>query len=67
MVSAEGKVQSFGYKASFPILLNISNEPTYLMTLKDEAGLVKKYAMLNIKRYQNIAIGDTMPECEKNI
>lgn len=44
MGSAEGQVQNLGYKATFPILLNISNEPTYFMALKDGAGLVKKYA-----------------------
>ena len=42
MGSAEGQVQNLGYQATFPILLNISNEPTYFMALKDSAGLVKK-------------------------
>ena len=60
MGSAEGQVQNLGYKATFPILLNISNEPTYFMALKDGAGLVKKYAMVNIQKYQNVAIGDTV-------
>ncbi len=35
------------------------------MALKDDAGLVKKYAMVNIKKYQNVAIGDTVAACEK--
>ena len=35
MGSAEGQVQNLGYQATFPILLNISNEPTYFMALKD--------------------------------
>lgn len=65
MASAEGQVQNLGYKATFPLLLNISGEPTYFMALKDGAGLVKKYAMVNIKKYQNVAIGDTVSECEK--
>jgi len=65
MASAEGQVQHLGYKAVFPLLLNISNEPTYLIALKDGAGLVKKYAMVNIQKYQNAAIGDTVAECEK--
>jgi len=65
MGSAEGQVQNLGYKAAFPLLLNISGEPTYFMALKDNAGLVKKYAMVNIQKYQNVAIGDTVSACEK--
>lgn len=64
MGSAEGQVQNLGYQATFPILLNISNELTYFMALKDSAGLVKKYAMVNIQKYQNVAIGDTVSACQ---
>lgn len=66
MESAEGQVQNLKYTAAFPLLLNISGEPTYFMALKDGAGLVKKYAMVNIQKYQNVAIGDTVAECEKD-
>lgn len=66
MSSAEGKVQHLNYKATFPLLLNVGGEPTYFMALKDSAGLVKSYAMLNIEKYQTVAIGDTVSECEKN-
>ena len=65
MASAEGQVQNLGYQATFPLLLNIADEPTYFMALKDESGLVKKYAMVNIEKYQWVAIGDTVKECEK--
>ena len=65
MESAEGQVQNLGYRATFPLLLNIADEPTYFIALKDNAGLVKKYAMLNIQKYQNVAIGDTVKQCEK--
>lgn len=65
MSSAEGQVQNLGYQAAFPLLLNVSGEPTYFLALKDGAGLVKKYAMVNIQRYQIVAIGDTVAECEK--
>ncbi len=66
MSSAEGQVQNLGYDATFPLLLNIADEPTYFMALKDDAGLVKKYAMVNVQKYQWVAIGDTIQECEKN-
>ena len=66
MSSAEGQVQNLGYRATFPLLLNIADEPTYFMALKDGAGLVKKYAMVNVQKYQWVAIGDTVQECERN-
>jgi hypothetical protein len=66
MSSAEGQVQNLGYTATFPLLLNINSQPTYFMALKDDAGLVKKYAMLDIQRYQNVAVGDTLAQCEQS-
>ena len=65
MDSAKGRVQNLGYTATFPLIINVSSQPTYFMALKDGAGLVKSYAMLNIEKYQNVAIGDTVAECEK--
>ncbi len=52
MSSAEGKVQNLGYRSTFPLLLNIDGEATYFMALKDAAGLVKMYAMVNVQQYQ---------------
>lgn len=66
MDSAQGQVQHLGYVSTFPLLLNVSGEPTYFMALKDSAGLVKMYAMVNISKYQNVAIGDTVAECVKD-
>ena len=66
MDSAEGRVQNLGYTATFPLIINISGQPTYFMALKDGAGLVKSYAMLNIEKYQNVAIGDSVLQCESN-
>lgn len=60
MKSAEGKVQQYGYKATFPYLINIQNEPTYFMTLKDSNGLVKQYAMVNVKNYNTVGVGDSL-------
>ena len=65
MYSAEGQVQNLRYVATFPLLLNINSQPTYFMALKDSAGLVKKFAMIDIQRYQNVATGDTVVECQK--
>ena len=66
MSSAEGQVQNLKYTATFPLLLNIADEPTYFMALKDDAGLVKKYAMVNVQKYQIVAIGDSVSQCEEN-
>lgn len=66
MDAAEGVVQNYGYTASFPALININGEPTYAMALKDSKGLVKQYAMVNVKNYTIVAVGDTMSETLKN-
>ena len=66
MSSAEGIVQYMDYRATFPLLLNISNQPTYFMALKDSGGLVKMYAMVNVQQYQLVASGTTVAECERS-
>ena len=64
--SAEGVVQHLSYRSTFPLLLNISGEPTYFMALKDDAQLVKMYAMVNVRQYQVVATGTTVADCERN-
>ncbi len=54
--SAQGKVQDKGWKASFPILLNIDGEASYFMALKDSSNIVKSYAMVNVEQYNVVAI-----------
>ncbi|HHU22343.1 MAG TPA: CvpA family protein [Clostridiales bacterium] len=66
MDSAQGVVQHLNYRATFPLLLNISSQPTYFMALKDSADLVKMYAMVNVQQYQIVATGATVSECEAN-
>ena len=66
MSSAEGAVQQFSYDATFPLLLNISDQPTYFMALKDAAGLVKMYAMVNVQQYQIVSTGNSVRQCQQN-
>ncbi|MDY5576951.1 MAG: hypothetical protein SPF70_05670 [Lachnospiraceae bacterium] len=66
MGAAEGVVQNYGYASSFPALININGEPTYAMALKDSKGLVKQYAMVNVKNYTIVAVGDNMSDTLKN-
>ena len=66
MASAEGQVQQMRYTSTFPILINVNDRPTYFMALKDGAGLVKMYAMVDIESYQNVAVGDSVEETQKS-
>jgi len=66
MDSAQGAVQQFSYKATFPILLNIAGEPTYFMSLKDDFELVKMYAMVNVRQYQIVSTATSVKQCEDN-
>ncbi|MEG1244526.1 MAG: CvpA family protein, partial [Oscillospiraceae bacterium] len=53
------------YTATFPLLLNIGGQPTYFLALKDAAGLVKQYAMVNVQQYQVVATGNSLAECSQ--
>lgn len=58
MDSAKGQVQQMNYTASFPILINLSGRPTYVISLKDDAGLVKMYAFVDVLDYQKVVVTD---------
>ncbi|MGM9655520.1 MAG: CvpA family protein [Butyricicoccaceae bacterium] len=64
MDSAMGVVQHLNYRATFPLLLNVDGQPSYFMSLKDNAGLVKMYAMVNVQKYNVVATGATVAECK---
>ncbi|HHT37832.1 MAG TPA: hypothetical protein GXZ95_00250 [Mollicutes bacterium] len=58
MASAEGQVQQMKYRSTFPLLINLNNKPTYLLSLKDNAGLVKMYAFVDVVDYQKVVVSD---------
>jgi hypothetical protein len=62
MSAAEGEVQHMNYKASFPALINVSGEATYIMVLKDANGYVKQYGLVNVSHVGIVAIGNTQSE-----
>lgn len=64
--SAQSQVQQMRYTATFPLLLNIADQPTYFMALKGEDGLVKMYAMVNVEQYSIVSTGGTVADCETN-
>lgn len=69
MASAEGQVQQMKYEASFPLLINLNGRATYLMSLKDDAGLVKMYAFVDVSDYQKVVVSDAalgIEEASKN-
>ncbi len=66
MTSAQGQVQQMNYEATFPILLNISDRPTYFLSLKDNAGLVKMYAFVDVEQYQVVGTGSTVKAAMAN-
>ncbi len=65
MRAAEGEVQEKGYVSSFPSLINVSGEATYIMVLKDSGGLVKLYALVNVENYSIVATGATQTDAKQ--
>ena len=63
MAAAEGEVQEKRYTASFPSLINVDGNPTYIMVLKDASGLVKLYAAVNVEQYNLVTTASTQAEC----
>lgn len=64
MASAEGQIQEKGYTATFPVLLNVANRPTYFISLKDNAGLVKAYAFVSVANYQTVGVADKIEDAK---
>ena len=64
MRSAEGMVQEKAYTATFPILVNVADTPSYFISLKDNAGLVKAYSFVSVSNYQIVGVGDTLSDAQ---
>lgn len=58
--SAEGKIQHLGYKATFPLIVNVNGIPTYFMALKDKEGLIKQYAFVSVEDYTSVGVGESL-------
>lgn len=65
MNSAQGLVSDFGYLSTEPLPLNVNGVPTFVMALKDEEGLIKSYAMVNIENYSIAAKGSSLQETSR--
>lgn len=60
--AAESLVKNMQYTATFPTILNIDGVETYLMLLKDTAGLVQRYALCNVRDYTKVVESKTIKE-----
>ncbi|HGF1448914.1 TPA: hypothetical protein ACF9FI_000581 [Streptococcus suis] len=58
--SAEGEVQEKGYQATAPSLVKFSDKAYYLVSLKDDAGLVKTYALVDAEDYQQVTVNNDL-------
>ena len=65
MHAAEGVVQEKGYTASFPSLINVSGQATYIMVLKDASGYVRLYALVNVEHPSVVATAPKQDEAIK--
>lgn len=62
--SARDAVQNYGYQATFPILLDIENQPTYFMSLYGAGNTVKGYALVNLD--DKTVVGTGLLDTEKS-
>ena len=62
VTSAEGKVQQYGYRGTYPVLINLQKQPTYFITLLDKKGLIKNYAFVNVENYNIVGVGETLQQ-----
>ena len=58
MASAEGEVQEKKYKATAPTLAKLNDKAYYIVSLKDDAGLVKSYAVVDAEDYQQVTVNN---------
>lgn len=62
--SARDAVQNYGYRAIFPILLDIEGQPTYFMSLYGDSYTVKGYALVNLD--DKTIVGTGLLDTEKS-
>ncbi len=58
--AAEGLVQNLRYSANFPTVIQIDGKFAYFMSLKDDAGLVQRYAICNVENYSKVVEANTI-------
>jgi hypothetical protein len=66
--AAQAMVSDYGWSATFPLLINVSGQPTYFLSLKEASTeVVQGYAMVNVSQYNKIKVwGRNLAECIDN-
>lgn len=59
-LQAESLYQNFGYTSSYPLMVTVEGEPTYVISLKDKAKINKAYALVNVANYTISSGGETL-------
>ncbi|GIM29121.1 hypothetical protein CPJCM30710_17870 [Clostridium polyendosporum] len=62
--SAESEIKNMGYKAAFPTLINVENIPTYFITLHDNEGLAKRFALVSVSNVGIVGVGRDVNEAK---
>lgn len=61
-IQAESLYQNYGYKSSYPLMVNVNGEPTYVISLKDKSKINKAFVMINVENYTISVSGETLQE-----
>ncbi|NBK97944.1 MAG: hypothetical protein EOM50_07985 [Erysipelotrichia bacterium] len=75
MKSAQDEVKNYGYEATFPVLVNVNGNPTYLMSLRAPSSdtsksVIKMYAMVDASDYQKVVtvgVDEGLPALKKKM
>ncbi|CAM3723255.1 hypothetical protein ERUR111494_08580 [Erysipelothrix urinaevulpis] len=60
-----GSIQEKNYVPTTPVLQNVGGYPTYVMSLKDQSGVIRGFSMVDYQDYTKSSVGSTIKEVEK--
>lgn len=61
-----GSIQEKNYEPITPVLQNIGGYPTYVMSLKDQSGVIRSFSFVNYQDYTKSAVGVTLKDTERS-
>lgn len=60
-----GSIQEKNYQPTTPVLQNVGGYPSYVLSLKDQSGVIRAFSIVNYQDYTKSAVGNTLKEAEK--
>ena len=60
-----GSIQEKNYIPTTPVLQNVGGYPSYVLSLKDQSGVIRAFSIVNYQDYTKSAVGNTLKEAEK--